>query len=48
MKQMIGFLCLGLALPAALGQVSQFERFEQLARRARTVLDANPAEAAGL
>jgi len=32
----------------ASGQASQFERFEQLARRAEQVLDANPAEAVRL
>lgn len=49
MKQIaaILFLCLA-AGPAAHGQVSAFERFEQLARRAGTVLDADPAEAVGL
>lgn len=41
------FLCLAAAA-AARGQVSSFERFEQLARRAESMLDANPAEAVQL
>ncbi|MCS7042607.1 MAG: tetratricopeptide repeat protein [Bryobacteraceae bacterium] len=40
-------LCALAAAPAR-GQASQFERFEQLARRAEQVLDANPAEAVQL
>lgn len=46
MKQIGAVLVLAAGLgQAAAGQASQFERFEQLARQAASVLDANPSEA---
>ncbi|MFZ5926770.1 MAG: tetratricopeptide repeat protein [Acidobacteriota bacterium] len=49
MKHIGAVLILAAALaPPAAAQASQFERFEQLARRAEAVLDANPSEAVSL